>query len=328
MPITDPVAGQPAVTVVLLSCGRLELLDRCLEALLRQSLPGHAFEVVVVDEHPASASGQLVATWRASCARDGPAILYLATTGPHGAAAARNRGWRRAQAPLVAFTSTECVPSSGWLQQGLAVFDEHTDVLCGRIEELPAGAVAKESDNAAAIGINCFCRRSVLLALNGFDERFRLAWRDDHDLYFRLLAMRARIVRTPRAMVQRRPRQLPWGASLTQLRRSEFDALLYKKHPRRYRQKLGSASHWGDCAAVAALLLALSGAAAGSAGAVLAGASAWSLLTLRLFRRRLRDAPHGPSRLAEVALTSALIPPLALFWRLAGAIRYRVRFAG
>jgi uncharacterized membrane protein YqaE (UPF0057 family) len=30
---------------------------------------------------------------------------------------------------------------------------------------------------------------------------------------------------------------------------------------------------------------------------------------------------------ADVILTSMLLPPLAVFWRLAGAVRYRVRFA-
>jgi hypothetical protein len=28
-----------------------------------------------------------------------------------------------------------------------------------------------------------------------------------------------------------------------------------------------------------------------------------------------------------MAITSVLLPPLSVFWRLAGAVRYRVRFA-
>jgi len=34
-----------------------------------------------------------------------------------------------------------------------------------------------------------------------------------------------------------------------------------------------------------------------------------------------------PAHVAEMVITSALLPPLAVFWRLAGAVRYRVRFA-
>jgi hypothetical protein len=36
---------------------------------------------------------------------------------------------------------------------------------------------------------------------------------------------------------------------------------------------------------------------------------------------------HTPAHVAEMVVTSALLPPLAVFWRLAGAVRYRVRFA-
>jgi hypothetical protein len=42
--------------------------------------------------------------------------------------------------------------------------------------------------------------------------------------------------------------------------------------------------------------------------------------------KRLRGTRHSPSHIAEMALTSALIPLLALFWRLAGALRFRTAF--
>jgi hypothetical protein len=60
--------------------------------------------------------------------------------------------------------------------------------------------------------------------------------------------------------------------------------------------------------------------------AMLAGAI-WIALTARLCMRRLSGTTKTPSHVAEMIVTSALIPPLAVFWRIAGAIRYRVRFA-
>jgi len=41
---------------------------------------------------------------------------------------------------------------------------------------------------------------------------------------------------------------------------------------------------------------------------------------------RLRYTSHAPEHILEMLVTSALIPPLAVFWRLAGAIKYRVWF--
>jgi hypothetical protein len=33
-----------------------------------------------------------------------------------------------------------------------------------------------------------------------------------------------------------------------------------------------------------------------------------------------------PAHIAEMIVTSALIPPVAVFWRLIGAVKFRVRF--
>ena len=50
-------------------------------------------------------------------------------------------------------------------------------------------------------------------------------------------------------------------------------------------------------------------------------------LTLRLCARRLSGTAHSVAHVTEMALTSLLLPPLQVFWRLAGALRFRVRFA-
>ena len=335
MPIADTVPDLtvPAVSVVVPTCGRVELLDRCLAALLRQTLAGQHYEIIVVDDHPHVRTRQLVSLWRDSSGELGPAVSYLPNAGRHGPAAARNRGWRSARAPIVAFTDDDTVPSPGWLQQGLAAFGDNVDALCGRIEmPLPASPTdyerdAQQLESAEFVTANCFCRKSVLLALRGFDERFLLAWREDSDLHFRLLAMRANIARAPHAVVVHPVRPAPWGVSLLQVRKIAFDALLYKKHPRLYREKIRATPRWDYYAIVAALLLAALGAAAGNLALATAGAAVWCALTLLLALRRLRGTSRSPSHVAEMALTSALVPPLAVFWRIAGAIRFRVAFA-
>src|SRR2546421_8606923 len=95
----------PAVSVVVPTCGRPELLRRCVAALEAQSLGADAYEIIVVDD---------------TLARRGPA-------------ATRNIGWRRARAPIVAFTDDDTVPDAGWLARGLAAFEPGVDAVAGRI---------------------------------------------------------------------------------------------------------------------------------------------------------------------------------------------------
>jgi glycosyltransferase involved in cell wall biosynthesis len=329
----QPDPDAPAVSVVVTTAGRTDLLDRCLAALLRQTLDARRYEIIIVDDAPSHKTRQLVAVWRASASARGPALMYLPNPGPHGPAAARNRGWRAARAAIIAFTEEDTAPAPGWLRHALMAFDVQVDVLCGRIDiPLPAPLTEHQRQlrtlaRAEFSIANCFCRRRVLERLDGFDERFPFAWREDNDLHFRLLDMRANIVRSQNALVVRPLRQTPWGASLRGLKKVAFDALLYKKHPALYRQRIRATPQWDYIAIVAALLLAPLALLAGQAMLALAAAGAWLGMTALLCARRLRGTSRSLTHVADMLITSTLLPPLTLFWRLAGAIRFRVPFA-
>lgn len=322
----------PRVSVVVPTCRRVQLLERCLEALLAQALPAAQFEILVVDDGPSQRTRQVAGQWRARAAARGLVLRYLVNTGTRGAAGARNMGWRLARAPVIAFTADDGVPSPGWLRQGLLPFIGGADVVCGRVETpLPERPTdyqrsAQRRQGAACVMANMFVRRPVLEALGGFDESFRYAWREDSDLYFRLLDGRAHIVRARQAMVIHPVRHVPWGVSLLQLRPAAFDALLYKKHPARYRQQIRAMPHWDHYAIVAALAVGGGALAAGAPWLAAAAGAAWLALTALLCAGRLRGTSRRLPHVAEVAITSLLIPPLAVFWRLAGAIRFRVAF--
>jgi glycosyltransferase involved in cell wall biosynthesis len=338
MPASTSTTASSAilVSVVVPTCGRMDLLDRCLDALTRQTLPGTAFEVIVVDDEPSHNTLHLVAGWRARTLDRGPRLVYLPNANTHGPAAARNLGWRSARAPLIAFIGEDTVPSCSWLAQGLAAFGDEVDVLCGRLDFSPRAPLpgreteAQRAARQAAIDAfcvaNCFCRRKLLESLDGFDERFEQAGHCDADLHFRLLALGARIVRAPEALVVQPVLPAPWGASLGRTREAVFDALLYKKHPRLYRERIAAAPPWDHYFAVAALVVALGALLAGAGILALLAGLGWLALTARLCLQRLRGSALTVSHIADVVLTSALIPPLSVFWRLAGAIRYRVRF--
>lgn len=286
----------PYVSVVVPTCGRADLLARCLEALEHQTLARSHYEIIVADD---------------SELRSGPA-------------AARNRGWRKARAPIVAFTDDDTVPAPDWLERGLEAIKEHIDAASGRIVmPIPAAPTDYERDaqgleHSEFVTANCFVRRRVLERLGGFDEGFRMAWREDSDLHFSLLKSGARLVHAPRAVVVHPVRPAGWAVSMKQQRKVMYDALLFKKHRALYRARIRAGARWDYYVIVASLAAALAGS--------MPAALLWALLTGRFFLQRMRGTSKRPAHVAEMLVTSALIPPLAVFWRLAGALRYRVAF--
>jgi cellulose synthase/poly-beta-1,6-N-acetylglucosamine synthase-like glycosyltransferase len=325
--------GLVRVSVVVPTCRRPQLLGRCLAALVKQRLDPESFEIIVVDDAPCEETRTMVKHWIAISLGRGPVIGYLPSPGPHGPAAARNLGWRAAQGEIIAFTDDDTIPDRDWLLRGLGAFRERAQAAWGRVVmPLPPRRPTDYERDAQGLErgefatANCFCLRSVLEVLDGFDERFRLAWREDADLYFRLLRCNARVVHVPEAVVVHPVCPAPWGISLTQQRKVLFDALLYKKHPAFYREKIRRAARWDYYAIVVALLLFLS--AAATQNWLLAGmaASVWLGLTVRFCYQRLSGTSKAFRHIAEMIVTSALIPPISVFWRIIGATRFRAAF--
>lgn len=332
----DDVAGVPkiaeqiVVSVVVPTCGRPDLLSRCLAALILQRFESSRFEIVVVDDRPDRRTREVVMDWASHAEQRGPLVTYIASPGPHGPAAARNYGWRAARGSIVAFTDDDTVPRADWLEKGLNAFEDSTvDAVWGRII-MPLNRTptdyeldAKGLERAEFVTANCFCRKSVLERIGGFDERFRVAWREDADLYFNLIDANAKIKHVPGAVIVHPIRPAKWGVSLSQQKKVLFDALLYKKHPDLYRKKIRARPRWDYYLIVFAILAMIGGLASASYQVAAAAAGIWLLLTARFCIMRLRRTVKKPAHILEMAVTSALIPPLAVFWRVVGAIKFR-----
>jgi glycosyltransferase involved in cell wall biosynthesis len=322
------------VSVVVPTYRRLELLERCLAALLAQEFDPSAYEIIVADDAACERTRQLVERWSHGGAIGcrGPCMRYVTPTCAHGPAAARNAGWRAARGAIIAFTDDDCVPAPTWLRAGAAALAGGVAAASGRIVVPLRGRPTDYEKNVAWLEhaefatANCFCRHGALAAIGGFDERFTAAWREDSDLHFALLERGYRIARAEDAIVTHPVRPGAWSISLAQQRKSMFNALLYKKHPRLYRERIQPAPPWHYYGIVSALLAALTGALAGRRRLRLAGMSVWLLLTGRFCLRRLRQTSRAPGHIGEMLITSALIPPLAIYWRIRGAIVFRVFF--
>jgi GT2 family glycosyltransferase len=316
-------------SIVIPTYRRPDLLARCLAALERQQFPAVDFEVIVADDAADAKTKQQIE----SLSTDSFNIRYVAVSGRHGPAAARNVGWRAARGETIAFTDDDCIPDTGWLAAGLAPFNDPAVVAVTGQTIVPLPLAPTDYDRNTAgleqsefITANCFCRRAVLESLGGFDEQFTTAWREDSDLHFRLLNTGGRVVRAAAAVVIHPVRRAAWGVSLREQRKAMFDALLFRKHPRHFRERIRPAWPADYYAAAAAFSTCLLAAFAGAAGVALVAAAVWLFITARFCLRRLKRTTWTPGHVVEMALTSLLIPFLSIYWRLYGAARFRVIF--
>ena len=318
------------VSVVVPTFRRPELLARCLAALRAQDFDPGAWEILIADDAADPATRTQVEA--AARAFEPVPVRYLAITATRGPAAARNAGWRASLGAIVAFTDDDCVPDPHWLTAGVAALDPvAVDAVGGRIiVPLPPDPTDYERDvagleRAEFATANAFCRRSAMEAVGGFDERFTAAWREDSDLQFALITAGRVVAQAPAAVVVHPVRPGRWGISLGQQRKSRFEALLFRNFPRLYRTRISDSPPWAYYATV----LSLVGACAGwlIAWPLAAGSMVvWLLLTAWFCGRRLRHTSKRPGHVAEMVVTSALIPPLSVYWRLRGAWAYRVWF--
>ena len=334
------------VSVVVPTYQRPQLLRKCLNALARQDYPAESYEIIIVDDAASEETRLLVenftgeikasitepASMSGSEAGSFPEIRYAAATDTQGPAAARNLGWRMARGEIIAFTDDDCLPEADWLTKGCEAIDSGLDAASGQvvvpIQDPPTDYEKNISRLAECefVTANCFVRRCVLDACQGFDERFRMAWREDSDLHFRILDLSYKHGRAPAARVVHPVRQAPWGVSIREQRKSMFNALLYKKYPALYRARIQAHAPWNYYVIVLSLVGVI--AATLSGDEILAGGFAllWLGLTLHFTFKRLKQTTHTLRHILEMLYTSILIPPLSIFWRLYGAFHYRVLF--
>lgn len=326
------------VSVVLPTFHRPDLLDRCLRALLAQTLPPGCFEIIVADDgHDDRTREQVQALAAVTPVR----LRYLRPAAGRGPAVARNAGWRAARGHWVAFTDDDTRPDADWLRQGLATLGRHPGwvAAAGQVSVPRDGGgegdgqrrptdhelMTRGLETAEFVTANAFVRRDVLDRIGGFDERFLRAWREDSDLHFRLMDV-GPVGRAPLAVVHHPVRPERWGVSLRQQKNVFFDALLYRKHPQPYRSRVRPVPPW-DYYAIVALALAVPALAlAGwprAAALALAGALG---LVLGVAWRRLRRTSRAPGHVLEMLATSAAIPFLSVYWRLRGAWHFRTPF--
>lgn len=329
--VTSTAMETPTVSVVVPTFRRDETLLRLLTALAAQDLPHKQFEIVVVDDACSESTPVAVATFAAN----EPGLrLRLLPGRSRGPATARNIGWRAATAPIIAFIDDDAYPErSDWLRQGLRAFTDPGVTTAVGTVRVPADDPptdfqrnVKRLETAAFLTCNAFCRREMLERIGGFDPAFRVPFREDSDLQFRIEAAGGRIVRVPEAVMIHPAPPGRFAVSLRLQRYSLYNALLYKKHPRRYRAEIQRRPPLAYYGIIVATLGALAAVLRGRRRGALTLALVWLGLEGQFFAQRARGASHAPRHLLDLLYSSALIPWLSVYWRLRGAWRFRVWF--
>lgn len=246
--MVPPDLAAPPITVAVCTHNRADLLAGCLRAVLAQDMP---CEVLVVDNASTDATPAV--------ARQFP-VRYVVEPTP-GLSRARNRAWREARAPIVAYLDDDARPRPGWLAHLLDTFAAQPRAACvgGRIElELPASRPAWYGPQFAGyfsafdlggaaprrvsarheipFGANIAFRRAALEGAGGFSEALGRTGGDsaggeEIDLALRLMAAGEEVWFDPRAAVTHviAPDRLRWNFILRSARAAGRNWAAYER---------------------------------------------------------------------------------------------------
>jgi HAD superfamily hydrolase (TIGR01662 family) len=310
--VVIPTVGRPSLSVLLASLS---------EQVCR------ATEVVVVDDRP-----EPVPPLDSEVARFGGRVLRA---GGHGPARARNIGWRNTTTPWVVFVDDDVVLPADWSEELIADLQGAApDVggIQGRlVVPLPTDRKPTDWERGTAglasgrwLTADMAYRRSALEAVDGFDERFPRAFREDSDLALRVLAAGFRLDRGSRQAVHP-VRPTTWLSSVRRQRGNADDALMRRLHgptwPEAAEAPRGRTGRHllTVTAAFAAAAFTLAGRRRAAAGA---GAT-WAACAVEFAARRIAPGLKTPSEVSDMALSSVLIPFAAVWHRGMGTWRHR-----
>ena len=312
--------------VVVPTVGRDTLADLLSSLAEAEGPPPH--EVVVVNDRPGR---QLDVTAPPTLA----ARMRVLASGGRGPAAARNVGWRATTAPWVVFVDDDVVLDRHWradLVDDLASVADGVAAVQGQLT-VPGPAGRRPTDwernvaglaHAAWVTADIAYRRDVLAEVGGFDERFRLAYREDSELAARVAAHGHRLVRGRRRATHPVRPASAW-VSVARQRGNADDALLRRLYGRGWRQRVGvprGRRPW-HAAVTASGTDALVALALGRRRLAAVAALAWLAGTADFAARRIAPGPKTPKEVGAMIATSVLIPPVATLHWLRGWLAHR-----
>jgi GT2 family glycosyltransferase len=228
----------PKVSVVVCSCNGAQTVAETLAALEDMEYPD--YEIIVIDDGSTDQTSAIASKHN----------VRLIRTENRGLSVARNLGLKAATGEIIAYIDDDAYPDPHWLTYLVAAFlhTEHAGVGGPNIAVPGDGAIADCVANAPGgpihvllsddvaehiPGCNMAFRREKLLAIGGFDPRFRVAG-DDVDICWRLQERGWTIGFAPSAVVWHHRRNSIKRYLKQQFGYAKAEALLAEKWPGKY----------------------------------------------------------------------------------------------
>ena len=262
-------------------------------------------------------------------------VLVL-SAGGRGPAAARNAGWRAVPVDVdwIAFLDDDVLVPGNWcaaLAADLAAADA-AGVAATQAEidvPLPEGRRPTDWERGTAglsgawwITADMAYRRNALAVVDGFDERFPRAFREDADLALRVQDSGRRLV-VGRRHTTHPVRPAGRWTSLRQQRGNADDLLMRRLHGPTWADRAGASTgrRPGHLLITAAGLLAVGGALARRPRPAALGALGWAAGVAEFAWARIAPGPRTPTEVTTMIATSIAIPPAAVWWWLRALVR-------
>jgi GT2 family glycosyltransferase len=252
-----------------------------------------------------------------------------------GPAAARNLGWRLAAAPWVAFLDDDVQIGTQWTTELGADLARAASAgaagVQGRLAvPLPDGRRPTDWERQVAglagarwITADMVYRREVLAAVGGFDERFHRAFREDAELALRIRERGDVLIIGGRRAEHGVADADRWVSVRRQVGNAD-DALMRRLHGPQWRDmvEVQRGRRRGHALVTVAALTSALAVAAGWPGAAAVLALGWLAGTVEFAVTRIWPGPRTAAEVATMALTSVVIPPLAVGHYLHGWLRH------
>ena len=320
------MSASPRVSVVVSTYQRADRLPRLFAGLEAQTLPAADFEVVVVDNGATDDTRAVLAELVERTAIAATVVTLPENRGPSGG---RNAGWRAARGEVVAFTDDDCVPTPGWLQEGLAAMPAVGGIVVGRTapapDQLPEAGPFSRTQNVRDTRFlqtcNVFYRRSDIEEVGGFDEEgIRAKGGEDTDLGWRLQDRGRAAVFAEQALVHHDVSPSSYRAALREAATWVDIPRVKARHPERAHETLHRGIFWRPAHETAVVGM------AGVLAALLLRRRLLLVLVLPWLHHRARVATVGATRAQRLALAPAvmLIDAVEVTTMVRGSIRHRV----
>jgi glycosyltransferase involved in cell wall biosynthesis len=175
------------VSVIIPTCNRRAMLEKCLDALRRQTYPD--YELIVVDDCSTDDTAQFLRDF----AERHPQLRFRTFRNARhaGANPSRNRGVRAASGAFVAFLDSDCIARKDWLQNLMRGFtSQRVAAVSGCVHDVPPRNIYEltvkgthrlhRAGAAHRLVAGNMCIRRQLLLEYGLDEDRSRPLRDRH----------------------------------------------------------------------------------------------------------------------------------------------------